>query len=197
MKKKEVLFLWDGENWNPNGDMLRDNAPRFDEISEIAEVTDVRIKRTIRDEILKSDEASIFVKEYKDGDSVMDAKKAIRTRINVDQSEGEIKKMDQKQRDLMEEVKAIIAEGGDNNQPTEPIEQPAVESNKEEAKEATPDIKAGDNKTQENNENNETKSDKEVASLQDELLKGKSIADLEETAAGGNAAAGSYFSTRK
>ena len=29
--------------------------------------------------------------------------------------------MDQKQRDLMEEVKAIIAEGGDNNQPTEPI----------------------------------------------------------------------------
>ena len=92
MKKKEVLFLWDGENWNPNGDMLRDNAPRFDEISEIAEVTDVRIKRTIRDEILKSDEASIFVKEYKDGDSVMDAKKAIRTRINVDQSEEAIKK---------------------------------------------------------------------------------------------------------
>ena len=92
MKKKEILFLWDGENWNPNGDMLRDNAPRFDEISEIAEVTDVRIKRTIRDEILKSDEASIFVKEYKDGDSVMDAKKAIRTRINVDQSEEAIKK---------------------------------------------------------------------------------------------------------
>ena len=98
--------------------------------------------------------------------------------------------MDQKQRDLMEEVKAIIAEGGDNNQPTEPIEQPAVESNKEETKEATPDIKAEDNKTQENNENNETKSDKEVASLQDELLKGKNIADLEETAAGGNASAG-------
>ena len=92
MKKKEILFLWDGENWNPNGDMLRDNAPRFDEISEIAEVTDVRIKRTIRDEILKSDEASIFVKEYKDGDSVMDAKKAIRIRINVDQSEEAIKK---------------------------------------------------------------------------------------------------------
>ena len=98
--------------------------------------------------------------------------------------------MDQKQRDLMEEVKAIIAEGGDNNQPTEPIEQPTVESNKEEAKEATPDIKAGDNKTQENIENNETKSDKEVASLQDELLKGKNIADLEETAAGALAGGG-------
>ena len=97
--------------------------------------------------------------------------------------------MDQKQRVLMEEVKAIIAEGGDNNQPTEPIEQPAVESNKEETKEATPDTKE-DNKTQENIENNETKSDKEVASLQDELLKGKNIADLEETAAGAPAGGG-------
>ena len=92
--------------------------------------------------------------------------------------------MDQKQRDLMEEVKAIIAEGGDNNQPTEPIEQPAIESNKAETKEATPDTKTEDNKTQ---ENNETKSDKEVASLQEQLLNGKSIADLEETAAGGSA----------
>ena len=94
--------------------------------------------------------------------------------------------MDQKQRDLMEEVKAIIAEGAEANQT---VEQPVAEPNKAEAKETTPDTKE-DNKTQENIENNETKSDKEVASLQDELLKGKSIADLEETAAGGNAAAG-------
>ena len=92
LNKKEILFLWDGQNWNPNGDFLRDNMPRNDERTEVAEVTDVRIKRTIRDEILKSDEASIFVKEYKDGDSVMDAKKAIRTRINVDQSEEAIKR---------------------------------------------------------------------------------------------------------
>lgn len=92
LNKKEILFLWDGQNWNPNGDFLRDNMPRNDERTEAAEVTDVRIKRTIRDEILKSNEASIFVKEYKDGDSVMDAKKAIRTRINVDQSEEAIKR---------------------------------------------------------------------------------------------------------
>ena len=94
--------------------------------------------------------------------------------------------MDQKQRDLMEEVKAIIAEGGDNNQVVE--QQPVIEP-KAEAKETTPDTKE-DNKTQENIENNETKNDKEVASLQDELLKGKSIADLEETAAGAPAGGG-------
>ena len=36
----------------------------------------------------------------------------------------------------------------------------------------------------------ETKSDKEVASLQDALLNGKDISELEETAAGGNAGGG-------
>lgn len=94
--------------------------------------------------------------------------------------------MDQKQRDLMEEVKAIIAEGAEASQTAE---QPVAEPNKAEVKETTPDIKE-DNKTKDNIENNETKSDKEVASLQDELLKGKNIADLEETAAGGNSSAG-------
>ena len=93
--------------------------------------------------------------------------------------------MDQKQRDLMEEVKAIIAEGAEANQSVVK-EQPSVEP-KAEPKEATPDTKADDNKTQ---ENNETKGDKEVASLQEQLLNGKSIADLEETAAGGGSAAG-------
>lgn len=96
--------------------------------------------------------------------------------------------MDQRERDLMEEVKAIIAEGAEANQSVVK-EQPSVEP-KAEPKEATPDTKADDNKTKENIENNETKGDKEVASLQEQLLNGKSIADLEETAAGGGSAAG-------
>lgn len=96
--------------------------------------------------------------------------------------------MDQRERDLMEEVKAIIAEGAEANQSVVK-EQPSVEP-KAETKEATPDTKAEDNKTKENTENNETKGDKEVASLQEQLLNGKSIADLEETAAGGGSAAG-------
>lgn len=66
--------------------------------------------------------------------------------------------MDQKERDLMEEVKAIIAEGAEANQSVVK-EQPSVEP-KAETKEANPDTKADDNKTQ---ENNETKGDKSVA----------------------------------
>ena len=48
-KESEVLFIWDTKLSNPNGDMMSDNANRFDEIDEKAIVSDVRIKRTIRD----------------------------------------------------------------------------------------------------------------------------------------------------
>ncbi|MBD3797217.1 MAG: type I-B CRISPR-associated protein Cas7/Csh2 [Campylobacterales bacterium] len=61
-RQSEILFLWDGENWNPNGDMLNSNAPRYDEISRKALVSDVRIKRTIRD-FLETKGEEIFVKE--------------------------------------------------------------------------------------------------------------------------------------
>jgi len=61
-KQSEILFLWDGEYWNPNGDILNDNAPRYDEVSQRALVSDVRIKRTIRD-YLESKGFEIFVKE--------------------------------------------------------------------------------------------------------------------------------------
>ncbi|SFP59141.1 type I-B CRISPR-associated protein Cas7/Csh2 [Hydrogenimonas thermophila] len=77
-KQSEILFLWDGESWNPNGDMLNANAPRYDEISRKALVSDVRIKRTIRD-FLESRGEEIFVKEepYKDG--LADGKRRVKS----------------------------------------------------------------------------------------------------------------------
>ncbi|MDO5045989.1 type I-B CRISPR-associated protein Cas7/Csh2 [Campylobacter sp.] len=93
MNKKEILFLWDGENFNPNGDMLRENAPRMDDETGVAEVTDVRIKRTIRDEIMKKDQSLIFIKEYKKDENVLDCKSAIReVGINIKQEKQEIEK---------------------------------------------------------------------------------------------------------
>lgn len=94
MLKKEILFLWDGENWNPNGDMLNNNAPRIDEETGVAEATDVRIKRTIRDELIKKEGADvIFIKEYKREENVLDCKTAIRENgINIKQSKADIEK---------------------------------------------------------------------------------------------------------
>ena len=57
----EFLFLWDAKMCNPNGDMLNDNAPRFDEIDNRAIVSDVRVKRTIRDDLQYRKDKLIFV----------------------------------------------------------------------------------------------------------------------------------------
>lgn len=47
---REFLMVWDSTMANPNGDMLNDNKPRQDESTGQLEVSDVRIKRFIRDE---------------------------------------------------------------------------------------------------------------------------------------------------
>jgi len=60
-KQSEILFLWDGKMTNPNGDMLNDNAPRFDEVDRKAIVSDVRVKRTIRDDLQERQGETIFV----------------------------------------------------------------------------------------------------------------------------------------
>ena len=108
MKKKEILFLWDGENWNPNGDMLRENAPRVDEETGVAEATDVRIKRTIRDELIKKEgDSVVFIKEYKRDENILDCKTAIReNEINIKQSKAELEK------EILERFLDIRAFGG-------------------------------------------------------------------------------------
>ncbi len=47
--RSELLFCYDVTDANPNGDPLDENKPRIDEETGINFVTDVRLKRTIRD----------------------------------------------------------------------------------------------------------------------------------------------------
>ncbi|MEL6676619.1 MAG: type I-B CRISPR-associated protein Cas7/Csh2 [Bacteroidota bacterium] len=47
--RSEILFLYEVENTNPNGDPLNENRPRFDTEESKVLVSDVRLKRTIRD----------------------------------------------------------------------------------------------------------------------------------------------------
>ncbi|WKN44270.1 type I-B CRISPR-associated protein Cas7/Csh2 [Tunicatimonas pelagia] len=47
--RTELLFLYEIENTNPNGDPLNENRPRFDSEENKVLVSDVRLKRTIRD----------------------------------------------------------------------------------------------------------------------------------------------------
>ena len=106
--KKEILFLWDGENWNPNGDMLNSNAPRIDEETGVAEATDVRIKRTIRDELIKKEGGEVvFIKPYKRDENVLDCKTAIReNEIDIKQPKADLEK------EILERFLDIRAFGG-------------------------------------------------------------------------------------
>lgn len=47
--REEFLFIYDVTDANPNGDPMDENKPRIDEETSINIVTDVRLKRTIRD----------------------------------------------------------------------------------------------------------------------------------------------------
>jgi len=60
-KQSELLFIWDAKMCNPNGDMSADNAPRYDEVDEKAIVSDVRIKRTVRDDLQYRKNKLIFI----------------------------------------------------------------------------------------------------------------------------------------
>lgn len=61
--RSEIIFLYDIENANPNGDPMDENRPRIDEETEINIVTDVRLKRTIRDYLYKFLNEDIFIIE--------------------------------------------------------------------------------------------------------------------------------------
>jgi CRISPR-associated protein Csh2 len=74
--RSELLFLYEIENANPNGDPINENRPRFDTEDDTVIVSDVRLKRTIRDywyayEGYNGDNGKdIFVREtkYTEGD---------------------------------------------------------------------------------------------------------------------------------
>jgi CRISPR-associated protein Csh2 len=47
--RHEIVFIYDVKDGNPNGDPMDENKPRLDETTGINLVSDVRLKRTIRD----------------------------------------------------------------------------------------------------------------------------------------------------
>jgi len=73
--RSEIVFLYDIKDANPNGDPMDENKPRIDEETGINIVSDVRLKRTIRDYLYNFRKQEIFVREieYSPG-KIQDAK---------------------------------------------------------------------------------------------------------------------------
>ncbi len=64
--RSEILFLYDVTDANPNGDPVDENKPRIDEETGVNIVTDVRLKRTIRDYLYEYKKKDIFIREIRD-----------------------------------------------------------------------------------------------------------------------------------
>ncbi len=93
-RRREYLFIYSVKDANPNGDPLDANHPRFDEETGQILVSDVRIKRTVRDQWLREGE-EVFVdgepktlveraNEVRKSTSLDDYKKAIPQCIGVE-----------------------------------------------------------------------------------------------------------------
>lgn len=72
--RSEILFLYDVKDANPNGDPVDENKPRIDEETRINIVTDVRLKRTIRDYLHEYKKQDIFIREIKDNSGKLKTK---------------------------------------------------------------------------------------------------------------------------
>src|SRR6056297_477093 len=79
INNSEILFLYDAKRANPNGDMDNENKPRMDQDTGTSLVSDVRLKRYIRDylESVKGEELFVTnraedaddrIKQLEDGD---------------------------------------------------------------------------------------------------------------------------------
>jgi len=90
--RSEIVFVTDAEDCNPNGNPLGENRPRRDPVTGRGAVTDVRLKRYVRDQ-LHADDHGVFVKKTADGTSgsraalALDVLKEVETAEDVEQVE--------------------------------------------------------------------------------------------------------------
>ena len=108
-KNSEILFIYDAKMSNPNGDMDNENKPRMDYDTETNLVSDVRLKRYLRDYFEDGLGKPIFVTE--------DAKDA-------KERGAQLKKENKIHTDLIDVrlFGAVFAESGENTHLTGPVQ---------------------------------------------------------------------------
>ncbi len=69
--RAEIVFIYDISDANPNGDPNDENRPRMDVETGRAKVSDVRLKRTIRDYLHDVLEQEIFCRQIEKQDGTL------------------------------------------------------------------------------------------------------------------------------
>jgi CRISPR-associated protein Csh2 len=90
--RAELLFLYDVKDANPNGDPLDENKPRIDEETGVNIVTDVRLKRTIRDYLHDFKGQEIFIREVRKEDGKLKTKEDRLDDLKIDRPEDLLEK---------------------------------------------------------------------------------------------------------
>ena len=90
--RSEIVFLYDVKDSNPNGDPLDENKPRIDEENMLNLVTDVRLKRTVRDYLHDFLNEEIFILGVKEDDGTLKTKEDRMTDLKIDSAEDMINK---------------------------------------------------------------------------------------------------------
>lgn len=93
--RTEILFIYDITDANPNGDPNDENRPRMDVEAGRAKVSDVRLKRTIRDYLHDYCGEEIFVREIeKDDGTIQEGKDRAEDFFKGNTAENVLKKRD-------------------------------------------------------------------------------------------------------
>lgn len=90
--RSEILFLYDVKDINPNGDPLDENKPRIDEETMQNLVTDVRLKRTVRDYLHDFLDEEVFIREVRVEDGTLKTKEERLDDLKIDSPEDLINK---------------------------------------------------------------------------------------------------------
>lgn len=93
LNKSDILFLYENIKANPNGDP-DENKPRIDPVTRHCLVTDVRIKRTVRDYLNKYKEKPIFVERREAGEAITASIRFLEEVEKIKKEKKEIKKDD-------------------------------------------------------------------------------------------------------
>jgi CRISPR-associated protein Csh2 len=89
--KSDILFLYENIKANPNGDP-DENKPRIDPVTRHCLVTDVRIKRTVRDYLNKYKEKPIFIERREAGEAITASIRFLEQVEKIKKEKKEIKK---------------------------------------------------------------------------------------------------------
>jgi len=114
--RSEIVFLYDVSDANPNGDPIDEDKPRIDQQTDLNIVTDVRLKRTIRDYLRDFKDQNIFIQSEKvveGGEELIKSRgRKLEEELIELLSEEELE--DEEKDELEDNIHSILGESGAN-----------------------------------------------------------------------------------